>query len=519
MKQVHLSKLPVLFYYRDMAKRTKIIATIGPACEDKNILQEMIKAGMNVARLNFSHGDYATNQKVIKNIREISKELDCPVGIMADLQGPRIRTLVNSDMEIKAGDNIKICDVSNDLKSQISNLKSQANPNDQNSNNQIVCLDIPGIVQDINVGNAILIEDGLMKLKVFKKEKDFLEAEVVEGGTIKNHKGVNIPDAKLNISAMTEKDDKDLEFALKEDVDFVALSFVSVAKDIEDLRGKIKKILGREPARNATHSVAGGDNLPQIVAKIERKEAIKNIDEIVKATDVVMVARGDLGIEMDESKVVLYQKEIIAKCLKAVKPVIVATQMLDSMIHNPIPTRAEVSDVSNAVIDHTDAVMLSGETANGKYPLKAIEMMAEIAKNTEDSPFDDINPGFLDGDIFSNYASIIDSAHELAKSSKAKAILVATDSGFTARIMSHHRPEETILVATRNKKTYNQLSIIWGVRAYLFDQENNREKLLELLIEKVKKEGKLSSGNKAVVIFGKLQDSDKVQMVGIKEIE
>jgi len=403
-------------------------------------------------------------------------------------------------------------------------------------------LDVPGIIQDININEAILIEDGLIRLKVTKKEKDFLEAEVINGGIIKNHKGVNLPDSQLHIKAFTEKDERDLNFALEHDTDFVALSFVSNGKEIEEVREKIKKILKREPARNATlarndqpeklrstmlagvatsskYSVAGGDNLPQIISKIERKEAIKNIDEIIKASDAVMVARGDLGIELNESKVVIYQKEIIGKCLEMVKPVIVATQMLDSMINNPLPTRAEVSDVSNAVIDHTDAVMLSGETANGKFPLKVIETMAEIIKDTEESPFDDINPSYLDDNIFSDYASLIDGAHEMGKSSGAKAILMVSESGFTAKMVSHHRPDQLLLVATGNQKTFDQLSLIWGVRAYLFSEADDREKFLELLVEKAKEEGKLSSGDKAVVILGRFPGGEKMKLIGIKVIE
>jgi len=263
-----------------------------------------------------------------------------------------------------------------------------------------------------------------------------LTAKVVNGGIIKNHKGVNLPDSELHFGAVTEKDKKDLEFALKNEVDFMALSFVSNAQEILETRENIKTILGRDA------------DLPQIVAKIERKEAINNIDEIIGAVDVIMVARGDLGIELEESKVILYQKEIIAKCLRAAKTVIVATQMLDSMINNPIPTRAEVSDVSNAVIDHTDAVMLSGESASGKYPIEAVETMTKIIKDTEDSPFDDINPGYLDENIFNDYASIINSAHEMAKSSRAKAIVLFSETGFSARMIAHHRPTQLIIVGT-----------------------------------------------------------------------
>jgi len=271
----------------------------------------MIKAGMNVARINFSHGTHESNGKVIDTLQELRKEFGVSLGIMADLQGPRIRTVVEKDVEIKNGEYILVSDISVDLNFQFSifnftQSQPKADPpmaeisNDQISNKRIF-LDSPGIISDIEIGENILIEDGLKKLNVVEKGEGFVIARVLNGGTVKNHKGVNVPDSKIKIPAVTEKDMEDLEFALKKDVDFVALSFVSTAGEIKETREKIKKMLGRE------------NDLPGIVAKIERKEAIKNIDEIIAETDVIMVARGDLGIEMDESKVVIYQKEIIGK--------------------------------------------------------------------------------------------------------------------------------------------------------------------------------------------------------------
>lgn len=231
-----------------------------------------------------------------------------------------------------------------------------------------------------------------------------------------------------------------------------------------------------------------------------------------------MVARGDLGIEMSSSRVVLYQKEIIAKSLAHTKPVIVATQMLDSMINNPIPTRAEVSDVSNAVIDHTDAVMLSGESANGKYPVKTVQTMAEIIGNTEASPFDDINSGFLHEDIITDYSCIIDSAHELCKTSKAKAILMYTDSGFTARLMSHHRTEQIMLAATNSLKTYRQLSLVWGIDPYLFNNDISRDNFVSMLIDRAKEEGKLKEGDKIVVVMERIINEKKTKLVCIQDV-
>jgi pyruvate kinase len=472
-------------------KKTKIVATIGPASDSKETLRELILAGLNVCRINFSHGTYETNGKVITMVRELSKELDVPVGIMVDLQGPRIRTLVETELEIKTGERVLIYDVSR--KPEEKEMK-------------MIGLDWPGITTDIELGNAILIEDGLKRLVVVEKDSDFLVAEVINGGVIKNHKGVNVPDSKLKIGAVTKKDEEDLAYAMSREVDFIALSFVSNGKEIEETREKMRKLLGRK------------DNLPQIVAKIERKEAIKNIEEIISATDVVMVARGDLGIEMDETKVVIYQKEIIAKCIKAVRPVIVATQMLESMIQNPIPTRAEVSDVSNAVIDHTDAVMLSGESANGKFPQKAVATMSQIITDTEESRFDDdFKCATPADDKDQDYVAIVESAYNLAKDSKAKAIVAITVSGLTARLIAHFRPMQSNFVATISEKVYNQLSMVWGVESYLLENVD-KEKLIETMIERLKSEKKIEVGDKVVVVLGRIPGGEKMRLVGIREI-
>jgi len=358
-----------------MAKRTKIVATIGPASESEEILKKIISEGMDMARLNFSHNSHEWHGEIIDRLRKVSGELSMPIAIMADLQGPRIRILADKDLEIKNGEIIRVSDVASFPNFQIPMTNFQTNPNDQIS--KIIFLDCANIIDGIEIGNEILIEDGTKKLKITKKEKDFLEAEVVTGGTIKNHKGVNLPDSDIKLGALTEKDFNDLKFALSKDVDFVAISFVKDAADLKELREKIKEF---SPDKVA---------LVKIIPKIERKEAIKNIDEIIDESDVVMVARGDLGIELPESEVIIYQKEIVSKCRQKNKPVIVATQMLESMIENPIPTRAEVSDISNAVIDHADLVMLSGETANGKYPVEAIKIMREIIEKVEESPLDD----------------------------------------------------------------------------------------------------------------------------------
>ncbi|MFA6047334.1 MAG: pyruvate kinase [Parcubacteria group bacterium] len=495
-----------------MQKKTKIVATIGPASSEPKILEQMIMAGMNVARINFSHGTHESNGELIDNIRNISRKLNIPVGIMADLQGPRIRTIVSEDVEIKVGEKINVTDAS--VSSQISNDKLQIPNKIQNpkSKNKIksIGLDWPGIIKDIEIGNEILIEDGLMKIKVVEKKDDILIGEVVAGGVVRNHKGVNIPDAKLNIPPVTEKDEKDMVYAVAEkDVDFVALSFVSYAKDIKETREKIRKL-----AKDKEH-------LPQIVSKIERKEAIINIDELIEVSDVIMVARGDLGIELPETKVVLYQKEIIAKCLKAAKPVIVATQMLNSMIENPLPTRAEVSDVSNAVIDHADATMLSGESANGKFPIDSVRIMSQIICDTEESRFDDYVPKHIEIEdhIKKEYANFIAGAWKMAKKEDAKAILAVSFSGFTARAISNYRPERHIFVATENPKVYNQLSIVWGVEPYLLNLKENNHSFIDAIIQKAKKERRIKKEDKIVIVLGIDKKGHKVRSVEVNEVE
>ncbi|TSD02231.1 MAG: pyruvate kinase [Parcubacteria group bacterium Athens0714_25] len=472
-------------------KKTKIVATIGPVSESKEMLEKMIKTGMNVARLNFSHGAHQWHKKTINNIRQVSDKLGANIGIMADLQGPRIRIATSGDVIARKGKELLVSDVR--YRKSVSNMSAD-----------IFYLDYPGIIDCIKEGDTIMIEDGLIKLEVSKKSSNFLRTRVIDGGVIRNHKGVNLPDSDLNIGVVTKKDIDDLKMALENDVDFVALSFVSCAKDINGLRKRMERILGRK------------NDLPQIVAKIERKEAINNLDEIIESTDVVMVARGDLGIEMDQSKVVIWQKEIIKKSLKKAKPVIVATQMLNSMIENPRPTRAEVSDVSNAVIDHADAVMLSGESANGKYPVESVKMMAEIIRNTEESPFDDVYK-YMDLHISSEYATVVRSAYEIAKSYNVKAIAMISLSGFTARLVSHFRPDQNILVVTNRKKTFNQFSLVWGVCGYLFEDDKNLEDLIVKMLDQTKKDKRLKTGDSVVVIIGRVLNGEKMRLVGIRK--
>ena len=496
-----------------MTKKTKIVATLGLVSDKKGVLEAMVDSGMNIARLNFSHGSHEWHGRVIEMVREISKEKNRPIGILADLQGPRIRTVVKKDVPLEKSQFVVISDVAkypdfefspNQIEGQLSTFEAVLH--EELAGTKGFLLDIPEIINDIEKGNAILIEDGLIKLEVKEKNAKALLCEVVDGGMVKNHKGVNIPDANLHIDPITIKDENDLAFCLKKGVDFVAMSFVSSGQDIENLRSRMKKILKRE------------NNLPQVVAKIERKEAIKNLDDIIEHTDAVMVARGDLGIEVDESKVAVFQKEIIKQSLAKMKPVIVATQMLNSMIENPRPTRAEVSDVTNAVVDHADAVMLSGESASGKYPLESVFMMGEIILHTEQSSFDDIS-GKLGLDVEkSNYFALVESAYDLAQQSDAAAIVIASQSGLTARIISHYRPEQPIFVATNNPMVYHQMALLRGVEGF-YVKKKDLGQCVDEMVEDLKKRGDLQNGDTVVMILGSPDRKSKTHFLGVKTIE
>lgn len=474
-------------------KHTKIVATIGPSSESKDMIRKLAEAGMNVARLNFSHNTHAWHRETINRIREVSRELGLPIGILADLQGPRIRIEGDGEVPAVLSQTIRISDVS----------RREFLPKVQEST---IFLDAPGIVDAINPGHVILIEDGTVRLRVTEKGEGFVTALVEDEGVIKPHKGVNLPDSAIDLPVLSAKDKKDLRFVLGEGVDFVGLSFVGSAEDVDNARETMR------------HMIPDGATLPDIVAKIERKEAIRNLDAILKSTDAVMVARGDLGIELPESQVTILQKDIIRRSLSALCPVIVATQMMKTMTENPTPTRAEVSDVTNAVVDHADAVMLSEETATGKYPVEVVATMREIIEKTEESPFDDLYKA-LDTNLHTEYATLIRSMYELAKSFRAKAILLLSMSGFTARLASHFRPETGILAATDSFSTWSKLSLLWGVTPFLFEGDKNLDSFIDRMVEEAKKESMLKPGDQTVVFLGKVPgEHDVMRLVGIREI-
>ncbi|MGE5123430.1 MAG: pyruvate kinase [Acidobacteriaceae bacterium] len=434
-----------------MDRKAKIIATIGPACKDTRTIRSIIQAGADVARLNFSHGSHEDHNQVYQRLRQAAKDLDRPITIMQDLQGPKIRTgdIENGQVEL--------------VPDQSLILTTQP----VLGNSRMVSVDFNQLPSSVKVGGRILLDDGNLELVVISSSGSQVETRVVLGGTLKPHKGVNLPGAKLDIPGFTEKDRQDLEFGLKLGVDAVAVSFVRSPKDVTQVRNAI------------AHLAPDRSNTP-IIAKLERPEALNNLDEILKVTDGVMVARGDLGVEMSAEYVPIAQKRIIESANLAARIVITATQMLDSMIHNPRPTRAEATDVANAVFDGTDALMLSGETAAGQYPVQSVETMEAIIRQAEANMSEyghwkglGTSQAEQDDTFFMTQA-----ARELAHDRNVAAIAVFTISGRTALLMSKTRPGVPILAFTPREDTYQRLNICWGVFPNLVPHADSIEDML-----------------------------------------
>lgn len=414
------------------SKRTKIVCTIGPASEKQSTLEKMIRAGMNVARLNFSHGTHAHHCMLMRNIRAAARRVGVPIAILADLQGPKVRVgvLPETGVRLRKGATVT--------------FRAGA----EKMEGSVVPIPYAGLARDLKKGDHILLDDGLLEVVVQAIRSGEIITRVIMGGVLTSHKGFNVPTATLHLPAVTKKDKEDLYFALSQNVDFVALSFVRTADEVH----KVRKILDQKKTTSGV----------KIIVKIEKHEAIKNFSKILEAADGIMVARGDLGIEIPAEDVPVLQKEIIEVCLGAAKPVIVATHMLDSMIRNPRPTRAEVSDVANAVIDHADAVMLSGESANGKYPVQAVAIMARIIRETEASRFDDLSPEEVKGATQTVGQAVGEAAGILADAPRLKGIVVTTMSGASARDVIRFRPELPIVTCTPDDRVMRQLALSWG---------------------------------------------------------
>ncbi|MEO6521733.1 MAG: pyruvate kinase [Mucilaginibacter sp.] len=445
--------------------RTKIVATLGPASVKKDVLLSLIKAGVNVCRLNFSHGKAEDHQNAIDTIREINDKYKINVGILADLQGPKIRIGLVKDGGIHLVNGTRI------------NITTKECIGDDNQ----IYITYDTFPQDVHAGETILLDDGKLQMKVIStNRKDTVVCEIMHGGILTSRKGVNLPNTKVSIPSLTEEDLVNLDFALQNDVEWIGLSFVRTAEDIVEL----KRIINRSGKAS------------RVIAKIEKPEAIENIDAIIAATDGVMVARGDLGVEMPLEEVPLLQKMIARKCRAASKPVIIATQMLESMITTPRPTRAEVNDVANSVLDGADAVMLSGETSVGEFPLIVIQTMAKIVHNVEElgypfnSPKDAATtPVNVIGDAVCNAAVF------LSEQTNAVGIVSMTVSGYTAFEISSHRPKAATYIFTSNRNLLNALSLVWGVKAFYYDKLESTDKTIADVNGILKSESLIENGD------------------------
>ncbi|WP_449602690.1 pyruvate kinase [Paenibacillus sp. Marseille-Q9583] len=471
-------------------RKSKIVCTIGPASESLENIKKLILAGMNVARLNFSHGDFEEHGARIKTIRQASKELNKTVAILLDTKGPEIRT---GKLEVEP---IEL------VQDEYLTLTTEEILGTQ----ERISITYSELPNDVQVGSTILIDDGLIGLTVVDIQGTEIKTRIVNGGTIKSKKGVNVPGVNISLPGITEKDTNDILFGIEQDIDFIAASFVRKASDVQEIRELLSK-------NNASHI--------QIISKIENQQGVDNLDEILEASDGLMVARGDLGVEIPAEDVPLAQKLMIQKCNVAGKPVITATQMLDSMQRNPRPTRAEASDVANAIFDGTDAIMLSGETAAGKYPVESVLTMSRIAEKAESA---------LDHrEIFSKQQTLQETTVTEAISQSvaisaldlnAKAILSSTVTGHTARVVSKYRPKAPIIAVTTQERTMRQLSLVWGVTPVFGKVATSTDELLETAIQGGKDSGLVQTGDLVVITAGiPLGRSGSTNLVKVSTIE
>lgn len=473
------------------ARRTKIVCTLGPSSNTLEGIEKLYRAGMNVVRINFSHGSHEDHKRTIGFVRKVAKKYQYSLPVLMDLQGPKIRVgqMKDGGQQLKEGQLVKIT------------------PDEVEGTSEIIPIDYSGLVDDAREGNQILVDDGLLELKIIKKHERELTAKVVVGGLLKSRKGVNLPDIDISMPSLTEKDIKDLEFGLDVGVDYVAMSFVRSARDVQEVISRVR---------------AKGSNAA-IIAKIEKPEAVKVIDEIIEEADGIMVARGDLGIEIPSEQVPLVQKNIIERCRTAGKPVITATQMLDSMIVNPRATRAESSDVANAVMDGTDAVMLSGETAAGKYPAEAVQTMVKIIKSVEsnsDSIYYSLKyrkPDWKEKQVIESLAY---SCVTIAENVDAKAISTITHSGNTARRIAKFRPKVPIIAFTESQIVRRQLNLVWGVESVRIDEIFDTDLSVKMMEDYLAESGKVNAGDRVIIATGiPLAKRGRTNMIKVSTIE
>lgn len=470
--------------------KAKIVATLGPATSDKDVMHQLVDAGVNVFRINFSHSSHEDAIDLITKVRELNNEHHCNVAILADLQGPKLRIgQVEEGTVIKDGDKVIF-----------SNEEKEGNA-------QEVYMNYTHFPTDVKVGERILVDDGKLALKVLHTNGiDKVETEVIHGGPLKSRKGVNLPNTAISLPCLTDKDLADLKVAMEYDVEWIGLSFVRNPQDVIQLK----------------EIIAENNACSKIISKIEKPEAVVEIDRIIEETDAIMVARGDLGVEVPMQGVPLIQKMIVNKCHAASKPVVIATQMMESMIEQMTPTRAEVNDVANSVLDGADAVMLSGETSVGKYPVAVIEAMSKIIAHVEESgqvTTQSENPPSYMNDRFIT-DSICYNASKIADQVGASAILTMTFSGYTAFKVSSHRPKTNIILFTANRSILNMVSLIWGVRGFYYDNMESTDKTFNEIKNIAQREGYVSEGDLVVKIASMpIEQSGMTNMLKISRVD
>jgi len=474
----------------ETSNSTKIVATMGPASWHKDVMKDMIIAGVNVFRVNFSHGDHETHRRTIRLVKELNSEFNCKTAVLADLQGPKLRIGdVEEGAVINEGDTLTFT------------------TNKVEGTAELVYMNYQKFPQDVNTGEHILLDDGKLMCEVLEtNKKDTVVTKVIQGGPLKSKKGVNLPNTKVSLPCLTEKDLKDVVVAMEEGVEWIGLSFVRDADDVNELRRIINDF----------------GSFAKIVSKIEKPEAVVDIDKIIDATDAIMVARGDLGVEIPYSSVPMVQKMIVEKCHIKAKPCIIATQMMESMIDSQSPTRAEVNDVANSVCDGADAVMLSGETSVGKFPAKVVETMANIVAHVE-STFD-VRPNIENEPSVKNERyitkTICYNAAKIADQIDAAAILTMTFSGYTALKIAGHRPKTKIIVFTANRQIMNQMSLVWGVEAFFYDKMESTDQSFRDIKAILKESGTVKGGDLIVNIASMpIQERGFTNMLKISAID
>ena len=454
-------------------KKTKIVCTMGPNADNENIMRTLVREGMDIARFNFSHGTHEEQKERMNQLKRIREEEGKHIAILLDTKGPEIRTSV-----LKDGKKIQLVEGNEFI------LTTEEIIGDDKR----VSITYKGLVEDVAIGGKILIDDGLIELEVVEKKESDIICKIINGGELGERKGVNVPNVPIRLPALTEKDKDDIRFGVEQDIDFIAASFVRNAECVLEIKELLRE--------------CGAPYTP-VIAKIENAEGIKNLDEILKVADGIMVARGDLGVEIPAEEVPYIQKMMINKCKEAFKPVITATQMLDSMMRNPRPTRAEVTDVANAVYDGTDAVMLSGETAQGKYPIEALRMMVQICENTEQHlDYDALLKKMASHRMRDTSSALGYATVSTANNLNAKCIIAPTGSGATARILSKFHPQAELIAVSPNERSLRRMQIFWGVRSYRSVMASSTEEICANALEIVKRETGAQEGDIAILTAG-----------------